>query len=222
MNVTDCYRVLGLKRNASLDELKAAYRRLARQYHPDINPGDRYAHEKFIQLHQAYQVLLSAVRHDRVASESPAPTPPSTRAATPPSPKPPQNSPQNSPQKPPKKTKISRKPKAPSFRDHPSLSDFEKQLKYRSYSQLQTLFEQHKFPRAIALIEGLASRLPQDTEIRQWQAVTYQRFGRHLIDRRTFSKARIYLKKSLRTDPHNRALWLEVERDFRRMENSIR
>ena len=102
------------------------------------------------------------------------------------------------------------------------MSEFEKQLKYRSYAQLQKLFGQKKFPRAIALIEGLASRLPQDTEIRQWQAVTYQRFGRYLIGSRNLSKARVYLKKSLRTDPHNRALWLEVERDFRKMENLLR
>ena len=226
MNVTHCYRVLGLKRGASFNEVKAAYRRLARQYHPDINPGDRYAHEKFIQLHQAYQVLLDAVNVEGCAPESPTPKPASTPAATPPTPKPPQPKPQTPPQappqNPPRKPKGSGQPKAPSFRDHPSLSEFEKQLKHRSYGQLQKLFAQQKYPRAIALIEGLAARLPQDTEIRQWQAVTYQRFGRSLIDNRNLSKARVYLKKSLRTDPHNRALWLEVERDFRRMENLLR
>ncbi|MDY6941200.1 MAG: molecular chaperone DnaJ, partial [Cyanobacteriota bacterium] len=135
--------------------------------------------------------------------------------------KPPQKSPQKPPQKQQVKTKVTRKAKSPSFRDHPELSELEKQLKHRSYAQLQKLFEQHKFPRAIALIEGLAARLSQDAEVRQWQAVTYQRFGRNLIDNRNLSKARVYLKKSLRTDPHNRTLWLEVERDFRRMEHLL-
>ncbi|MEB3357988.1 MAG: DnaJ domain-containing protein [Synechococcales bacterium] len=51
------YDVLGVHRDATLGEIKRAYRRLARRYHPDVNPGDRTALEAFQQVAQAYQVL---------------------------------------------------------------------------------------------------------------------------------------------------------------------
>jgi tetratricopeptide (TPR) repeat protein len=101
---------------------------------------------------------------------------------------------------------------------NPNHSFVDQQLKQTSYEQLQRLLRSKRFPRAIALVEGLAQRLPTDPEIRQWQAITYQRWGHQLIQEKQFDKARIYLKKALKTDPHNRSLWGEVERDFRRLE----
>ena len=77
------------------------------------------------------------------------------------------------------------------------------------------------FPKAIALVEGLAQRLPQDPEVRSWQAIAYQRWGSKLVNDQQFDKARIYLKKALKTDLHNRSLWSEVDRDFRRMEKNF-
>ena len=53
----DYYKILGVSRNASEREIKQAYRRLARQYHPDVNPGDKSAEEKFKQINEAYEVL---------------------------------------------------------------------------------------------------------------------------------------------------------------------
>ncbi len=53
----DYYNILGLNRNASEREIKQAYRRLARQYHPDVNPGDKSAESKFKQINEAYEVL---------------------------------------------------------------------------------------------------------------------------------------------------------------------
>jgi len=57
MDYKDYYKILGVDKNASEKEIKAAYRKLARQYHPDVNPGDRTAGERFKEINEAYQVL---------------------------------------------------------------------------------------------------------------------------------------------------------------------
>jgi DnaJ-class molecular chaperone len=53
----DYYSILGVSRQASEREIKQAYRRLARQYHPDVNPGDKSAEARFKQINEAYEVL---------------------------------------------------------------------------------------------------------------------------------------------------------------------
>jgi molecular chaperone DnaJ len=53
----DYYKILGVGRNASDEEIKKAYRKLARQYHPDRNPGNKQAEERFKEISQAYDVL---------------------------------------------------------------------------------------------------------------------------------------------------------------------
>src|ERR1700727_2632562 len=54
---TDYYKTLGVGKGASDEEIKKAYRKLARQYHPDRNPGDKNAEEKFKEISQAHDVL---------------------------------------------------------------------------------------------------------------------------------------------------------------------
>ena len=54
---SDYYELLGVPRKASTKDIRAAFRKLARKYHPDLNPGDKSAEEKFKQLQEAYDVL---------------------------------------------------------------------------------------------------------------------------------------------------------------------
>ena len=57
MEYRDYYKILGVERNASEKEIKRAYRRLAREFHPDVNPDDKEAEEKFKEINEAHEVL---------------------------------------------------------------------------------------------------------------------------------------------------------------------
>lgn len=62
MSERDPYAVLGLQRGASAEEIKRAYRRLARRHHPDLNPGDAASEERFKELTAAYELLSDPKR----------------------------------------------------------------------------------------------------------------------------------------------------------------
>ena len=68
----DLYVVLGLPHGASESDIKRAYRRLARRFHPDINPGDRIAEARFRQILEAYETLIDPDRRSRYDSGDPA------------------------------------------------------------------------------------------------------------------------------------------------------
>ena len=61
----DFYEVLGVSRDASDDEIKKAYRKLAKQYHPDVNPGDKKAESKFKEIGEAYEILSDPQKRAR-------------------------------------------------------------------------------------------------------------------------------------------------------------
>src|SRR5688572_2245587 len=74
----DLYALLGLEQRASVADIKRAYRRLARRYHPGINPGDRTAEAMFHRITEAYETLVDPERrqqYDTAAGSGTAPRP---------------------------------------------------------------------------------------------------------------------------------------------------
>src|SRR5258705_2006357 len=57
MDVIDYYKIVGVDKNAKAEEIKNAYRKLARKFHPDLNPTDKEANKKFQQINEANEVL---------------------------------------------------------------------------------------------------------------------------------------------------------------------
>ncbi len=163
MNLTDCYQFLGISTKANLEEIKAAYRRLALKYHPDRNPNNSKAHDLFINLNNAYNKILNSN---------------------------------------PESLSIS------------SQEQEEEILKWNYYQDLQKLLQEGRIVRAIALVEALAHRLPKDLEVRQWQAITYQEWGKILINSGQIDKGKIYLQKALKTDPHNLSLLATIRNEL--------
>ncbi|MGF1672968.1 MAG: DnaJ domain-containing protein [Rivularia sp. (in: cyanobacteria)] len=210
MDLLDCYRLLGLRSGASFPDIKSSYRRLAQQYHPDINPNDERAKEKFIALTEAYKFLLQFIppqeqsSHQNVSQAVETLQKKSDRVE-----ETPQHSSHSQPLRSPSQQP---KPKPP------QIEEIERRLKWKTYEQLQQFLKERRFPQAIALAEALVERLPNDAEVRQWLAISYQLWGRALIAEKQLLKARIYLKKALKTDPKNKSLINEVQRDFMKLE----
>lgn len=65
MAFVDYYQTLGVNKHATADEIKKAYRKLARKYHPDVNPNDSEAHKKFQQINEANEVLSDAEKRKK-------------------------------------------------------------------------------------------------------------------------------------------------------------
>ncbi|MDZ7958455.1 MAG: J domain-containing protein [Aulosira sp. DedQUE10] len=206
MDLGDCYRLLGLRSGASFADIKTSYRRLAQQYHPDINPDDNQAKDKFIALTEAYKFLLTVVIPEDTVGAKSSQYPVSEGEGA-----------KSTAQEKAPATSV-KTPKTQTAPKPPSVTAIEQRLKWKTYEQLQRFLKEKRFPQAIALAEALADRLPDDAEVRQWQAIAYQLWGRVLIDQHQVHKARIYLKKALKTDPNNKALWNEVQRDFQRLD----
>ena len=201
------YRVLGLRSGASFIDVKLAYRRLVRLYHPDVNPDDEAAKEKFIQITRSYQALVKTLpqpvptaKTEVSTEEPPIPTEAGqsdqvSSGSAPPTPRPPLQ-----------------------VHQPPGGSKADKDLKQSSFIQLQGLLKSRRYPRAVALVEGLVHRFPQDPEVRQWQAIVYYRWGQACLNLGHNLKAEACLKKAWRVDPHNRSLRQALQHEFSRLQ----
>jgi len=210
MNLGDCYRLLGLRSGASFADIKASYRRLAQVYHPDINPHDIKAKDKFIAVTEAYKLLLKVVPSQDISPSTNSSTNHSTSTSS--------NSKSTPPEKAPTTTVTTEKTPTPKPSD---IFEIEERLKWKTYEQLQRFLKARRFPQSVALAEALAARLPTDTEVRQWRAIAYQIWGQALMRENQLLKARNYLQKALKTDPHNQALSLEVQRDLQKLDQLL-
>jgi len=188
MSLAPYYRQLGLRTGASYQDVKLAFRQLARIYHPDMNPGDLEAKEKFIAITQAYRLLAARL--------VPAPVPDSASV-------PDLSRPAAAPISP------------PLTQEQPPLDHA---LKRQFFGQLRLYLQQGRFPRAVALVEGLRQQLPTDAEVGQWYATTYYRWGHSLLEQGQTTKARACLKKAQRTDPLNRSLQQAIRQDWEQLE----
>ena len=207
MHLSECYRLLGIPRNATLDDIKVAYRRLARKYHPDVNPDDPTATDKFLLVQEAYKILKDADKGD--VPKAAFAREPSMRShmATPPL-----KSPQPHP-------KIKIEVKQVNNQIDPINSNPELKLKLDLLRRVQDLLKQKKYLVAIAVVEGMSERFPSSPEVIHWKAVTYHRWSSELILVGKLREAEIYLNKALNTDPKNRELSFEVKRDLERVQN---
>ena len=79
----DPYELLGVSRGVSEDDVRKAYRRLARKHHPDANPYDPAAEERFKEIQQAYEILSNPEKHRAYDARSSRPSPRRKRAGSP-------------------------------------------------------------------------------------------------------------------------------------------
>jgi tetratricopeptide (TPR) repeat protein len=190
ITIEKSYALFGLKPSASIDEIKTIYRQMAKEIHPDLNPHDPTARDRFYTLNQAYQLLLSASAvTDRVDESTEADGRDLVDAVR------------------------------VSYVVDPPLSPQDLQLKQEVFESLEKLIRQDNFEKAVSVIDLLVRVVPDRPEILKKQSEIYFKYAQDLVSRRTqLTLARTYLKASLKIDPHNHQRWQAVDRQFNRIE----
>jgi DnaJ domain len=186
------YELFGLKPSASIEEIKAVYRQMAKKIHPDLNPHDPTARDRFNVLNQAYQLLLTA--HSEIDRENIDANPDLESAAND------------------RSVRIN-------YVVDPPLSPQDIELKREVFESLDKLIRQENFVKAVSVVDMLAKVIPNYAEISKKQSEVYFKYAQDLINRRSqLVLARTYLKEALRIDPHNQQRWQAVNREFNRIE----
>ena len=192
ITIEKAYKLFGLNSSASSDEIKTIYRQMAKKIHPDINPNDPNARDRFNTLNQAYQMLLAA---RSVADQNNVETTPDGDS--------------NSQASAVRVTYVV----------DPPLSSKDLQLKQEVFESLAKLIRQENFTKAVSTIDLLVRVIPNCTEISRKQSEVYFKYAQELVNGRTqLNLARTYLKASLKIDPHNQQRWQAVNREFNRIE----
>ncbi len=213
-NLTWCYQVLEITDVATEQEIKAAYRKLARKYHPDLNGGDRQSEDRFKQITLAYQTLLTARKQTPQTSNTKKYSAPTEWATSTPN--------ASSSATPSGGVRFHVKNREQSQTQKSQLSPEQKLHKVSTLNQIYSLLKRKKWQQAIEVAENLAKQFPSDSKVCQWLAVAYHSWARKLIERQHYDSARIYLKKALQADPHNKQLWLLIDQDYKNIERGLR
>jgi hypothetical protein len=198
-NITleQAYQLFGLKPSASIDLIKAIYRQMAKAMHPDLNPHDPTARDRFNTLNRAYQLLLAAAYSiaDNIHSN---------------------NSPNLEPDSQSPDVRVS-------YVVDPPLSPKDLQLKQEVFADLEKLIRQEDFIKAVSIVDLLVRVIPNSPEISRKQSEVYFKYAQDLVKQHTqLNLARTYLKASLKIDPHNQQRWEAVNREFNRIERMMK
>jgi DnaJ domain len=189
INIGKSYELLGLDTSASIEEIKAVYRQMAKKIHPDLNPHDPTARDRFNTLNQAYQLLLAVHSEPARIDISPEPEPVVTSDVR------------------------------VTYVVDPPLSPQDLQLKIEVFESLEKLIRQENFTKAVSIVDMLAKVVPNCSDISKKQSEVYFKYAQDLVNRRSqFTLARTYLKAALKVDPHNQQRWQAVNREFNRIE----
>ena len=194
ITIEKSYELLGLNSSASIEEIKAIYRQMAKKIHPDLNPHDPTARARFNSLNQAYQLLLAVHSEpDRVDVLNPDPEPTNTKDGV-----------------------------RVNYVVDPPLSPQDLQLKIEVFESLEKLIRQENFTKAVSIVDMLAKVVPNCSDISKKQSEVYFKYAQDLVNRRSqFTLARTYLKAALKVDPHNQQRWQAVNREFNRIERFL-
>jgi DnaJ domain len=196
-NITleESHTLFGLQPSASIEEIKTIYRQMAKEIHPDLNPDDPTARDRFYRLNQAYQLLISARAIDTpLGVGASAGEDRSERG---------------------ERVRVT-------YVVDPPLSPQDLQLKQEIFENLEKLTRQENFEQAVSVIDLLARVVPDRQEISNKQSEIYFKYAQDLVNRRTrLNLARTYLKASLKLDPHSQQRWQAVERQFNRIERLL-
>jgi DnaJ-domain-containing protein 1 len=196
MHIDDCYRILKLPQDASLDDIKSAYRRLALQYHPDVNQSDPEATEKFRKLKEAYDIILQQVPPEKTHTKSKE-------------------------QKTERKVRVNYKPRANATSHYTSKTNNRYQDLKQELKRVQNLIKERNYYDTVWVVEQLRRRYPNDPEVARWQAIAYYHRGNELLQQGRSNLAREYLTKALIVDPQNRELCFMAKRALDLVDNKL-
>ncbi|MGB5969118.1 MAG: DnaJ domain-containing protein [Spirulinaceae cyanobacterium] len=193
MTLANCYNLLGLKSGANSEQVKSAYRRLARHYHPDINPDNQEAQAKFIQLTDAYKHLLKTLERQETSRNTSSPAKPQPRPCN-------------------FVPKLSTQDQKLKWDFYKSLQQLLQEGKFaRAITLVEALAQRWPLDPEVRQWQAI-------TYQQQGRKLLRDAMGRRRNQQ--VKKAKIYFKKALRTDPYNRTLWTEIKDDLQGLKSN--